>query len=97
MHALRYGAKNKHHVNKCFAKSLECRLCHKIGHISKVCGSAGRRNAVGDSASANVHQVGGASHNCRADCFDAPSLAANRSAPRLSHDTQVLLLLLTSI
>ena len=83
---MRCGARNKHHVNKCFAKSLECRLCHKIGHISKVCRSAGRRNAVRDFASANVHQVGGASHNSRADCFDAPSLPANRSAPRLSHD-----------
>ena len=55
---IRCGAKAKHFVDTCFAKSVQCNTCNKIGHISKVC----RSNMTQPKASnrSRIHEVGDA-------------------------------------
>lgn len=85
---MRCGAKCKHHVDKCYAKTLECRLCHKIGHIQAVCRSSGRQRTlhVRESAEANsVHQMRGSGSGASSD-WSATSQGSTHSAVQRSRE-----------
>lgn len=52
----RCGARAKHFVDACFARSLQCNQCGKVGHIARACQSDQRIKNIQDGA-ASVHVV----------------------------------------
>ena len=48
---IRCGASSKHFAQNCFAINLECRKCHKKGHIAKVCKSKKKIHALSSRSS----------------------------------------------
>ena len=70
---MRCGAKNAHYVDQCYAKSLECRSCHKIGHIASVCRATATQSDdhkptgivhQATKSRCSVHHVGGSVEDC---------------------------------
>lgn len=92
---MRCGAKNAHYVDKCYAKSLECRSCHKVGHIASVCRGGGNRGAelrractsrVHQATELPLHQMEGATDGCQAYCHGHTPCSSNSMARSRSAD-----------
>ena len=71
---MRCGAKNAHHVDQCYAKSLECRSCDKSGHITSVCRATATKSDdhkltvivhQATKSRCSAHHVDGSVEDCR--------------------------------
>ena len=57
----RCGSKGEHYSNDCSAKSRTCNICHKVGHIAKICQKSrntdnSHRNTSSKQRCNNVHE-----------------------------------------
>ena len=78
----RCGQKASHFVEKCFALSLQCRNCGKMGHLAKVCRARQTRRSVYE-----VQEDGNAIHTIRS--HHAPLSSTQRTSVPTTQRTPV--------
>ena len=81
---MRYGAKNAHYIDQCYAKSLECRSCHKIGHIASVCRATDTKS--------DDHKLTGTVHQATKSRCSAHQTSAHLFGASALHQTSALAL-----